>query len=32
MLIAMSNPVTVTDTRTGETVWVGSYPVRGAVL
>lgn len=29
MLIALSNPVTVTDTRTGETVWVGSEPTRG---
>jgi hypothetical protein len=29
MLIALSEPVTVTDTRTGEMVWVGSEPMRG---
>ena len=31
MLIAMTEPVTVTDTRTGQIVWVGSYPKRGAL-
>jgi hypothetical protein len=29
MEIALSEPVTVTDTRSGETIWVGSEPTRG---
>jgi hypothetical protein len=29
MLIALSEPVTVTDTRTGQIVWIGSEPTRG---
>ncbi len=30
MLIAQHEPVTVTDTRTGETVWIGSRLMRGS--